>query len=60
MQSSERGIMENIMTDRQMKFITKLILDKFKNCSNMEEVEKAIEEVTEMVNEEKQDNKKQK
>ena len=52
--------MENIMTDRQMKFITKLILDKFKNCSNMEEVEKAIEEVTEMVNEEKQDNKKQK
>ena len=39
--------MEN-MTDKQMDVILNLVADKFKACTSMEEVEKAIKEIQEM------------
>lgn len=45
--------MEDIMTDKQMEVILNLVADKFANCSNMEEVQQAIEEVRQMASKEK-------
>ncbi len=36
------------MTDKQMEVILNLVADKFQNCKNMEEVEKAVQEVRDM------------
>lgn len=40
--------MEDIMTDKQMEILLMLVADKFAGCNDMEEVEKAIQEVREM------------
>ena len=40
--------MEDIMTDKQMEILLTLVADKFAGCKDMEEVEKAIQEVREM------------
>ena len=51
-ESRGRGNMEN-MTDKQMQVILNLVADKFKNCKDMDEVEKAIKELEEMASKEK-------
>lgn len=45
--------MEDKMTDKQMEVILNLVADKFAACKDMDEVEKAIKEVREMVKKEK-------
>ena len=44
--------MEN-MTDKQLEVIMNLVADKFSACKDMEEVQKAIEEVRAMAKKEK-------
>ena len=41
------------MTDKQMEVILNLVADKFQNCKNMEEVEKAVQEVRDMAKKDK-------
>lgn len=41
------------MTDKQIEIILNLVADKFAGCRNMEDVEKAIQEVREMAKKEK-------
>lgn len=43
------------MTDKQLKFIVNLIVDKIKACKDMEEVHKAIDELLAMVKQEEQE-----
>ena len=38
------------MTDKQMEVILNLVADKFKACKDMDEVQKAIEEILRMAN----------
>lgn len=45
--------MLEVMTDKQMEVILNLVADKFSACTNMEEVEKAIQEVRNMAKKEK-------
>lgn len=45
--------MKEDMTDKQIEIILNLVADKFAGCKNMEEVEKAIQEVREMAKKEK-------
>ena len=40
--------MENVMTDKQMEIILKLVADKFSACADMNDVKKAIEDIKEM------------
>lgn len=44
------------MTDKQMEVILNLVADKFANCKNMEEVNKAVQEVRDMAKKEKPNN----
>lgn len=41
------------MTDKQIEIILNLVADKFASCKDMNEVQKAIEEVKEMAKKEK-------
>ena len=41
------------MTDKQMEVILNLVADKFAGCKDMEEVQKAVQEVKEMAKKEK-------
>ncbi len=41
------------MTDKQMEVILNLVADKFQSCKNMEEVEKAVQEVRDMAKKDK-------
>ncbi|MFQ7551151.1 hypothetical protein [uncultured Blautia sp.] len=45
--------MKEDMTDKQIEIILNLVADKFAGCKDMEEVEKAIQEVREMAKKEK-------
>ena len=45
--------MEENMTDKQIEIILNLVADKFAGCKDMEEVERAIQEVREMAKKEK-------
>ena len=36
------------MTDKQMEEILNLVADKFANCKNMDEVQRAIKEIKDM------------
>lgn len=45
--------MEDIMTDKQIEIILNLVADKFAGCKDMEDVEKAIQEVREMAKKDK-------
>lgn len=50
----EKGAtMTENMTDKQMEVILNLVADKFAGCKDMEEVQKAIEEVRNMAKKEK-------
>lgn len=40
--------MNEEMTDYQLKVILQLVIDKLKSCNDMQEVEKAIEEIEKM------------
>ena len=40
------------MTDKQMEILLKLVADKFAACQNMDDVEKAIDEVRDMARKE--------
>ena len=48
-----------IMTDKQMEFIANLIADKFDACATMEEVKKAVQQVREMAQKEKDTKRKE-
>lgn len=52
-QAGEGGNMADNMTDKQIEIILNLVADKFAGCKDMEEVEKAIQEVREMAKKEK-------
>jgi hypothetical protein len=41
------------MTDKQMEVILNLVADKFAGCENMEQVQRAVEEVRKMAKKEK-------
>ena len=41
------------MTDKQLEVILNLVAEKFQNCKNMDEVQKAIQEVKDMAKKEK-------
>lgn len=41
------------MTDKQMEVVLNLVADKFQNCKDMEEVNKAIQEVRDLAKKEK-------
>ena len=43
----------NEMTDKQMEVILNLVADKFAGCKDMDEVQKAIDEVRNMAKKEK-------
>lgn len=45
--------MEENITDKQIEIILNLVADKFAGCKDMEEVERAIQEVREMAKKEK-------
>ena len=45
--------MTEIMTDKQLEFIIKLIADKIESCETLEEAKKAVEELKEMLKKEK-------
>ena len=45
--------MKENMTDKQIEIILNLVADKFTGCKDMEDVEKAIQEVREMAKKEK-------
>ena len=45
--------MKENMTDKQIEIILNLVADKFAGCKDMEDVEKAIQEVREMAKKEK-------
>lgn len=45
--------MSEKMTDKQMEVILNLVADKFAGCKDMNEVQKAIEEVRNMAKKEK-------
>ena len=45
--------MEENMTDKQIEIILNLIADKFSGCKDMEDVQKAIQEVRELAKKEK-------
>lgn len=45
--------MKENMTDKQMEVILNLVADKFANCKDMKDVEKAVKEVREMAKKEK-------
>ena len=49
------GLMQEVMTDKQMEFIANLIADKFETCKTMEDVKDAIKRVREMASKDKQD-----
>lgn len=44
---------EEVMTDKQIEIILNLVADKFAGCKDMDEVNKAIQEVREMAKKEK-------
>lgn len=52
-QAGKGGRMAENMTDKQIEIILNLVADKFAGCRNMEDVEKAIQEVREMAKKEK-------
>lgn len=41
------------MTDKQMEVVLNLVADKFQSCKDMEEVNKAIQEVRDLAKKEK-------
>ncbi len=41
------------MTDKQLEVILNLVAEKFQNCKNMDEVQKAVQEVKDMAKKEK-------
>ena len=43
------------MTDKQLEVIMNLVADKFSACKDMEDVQRAIEEVREMAKKDKKD-----
>jgi len=45
--------MTEVMTDKQLEFIIKMIADKIKSCETIEEAKNAVEEMKEMVKKEK-------
>lgn len=45
--------MKENMTDKQLEVILNLVADKFESCKNMDEVQKAIEDVRKMAKKEK-------
>lgn len=52
-QAEKGATMTENMTDKQMEVILNLVADKFAGCKDMEEVQKAIEEVRNMAKKEK-------
>lgn len=51
--SAERRKMNENMTDKQLDVILNLVADKFSNCKDMDEVQKAVQEVRNMAKKEK-------
>ena len=47
----EKGM--NEMTDKQLEVILNLDADKFQSCKNMDDVQKAVQEVRDMAKKEK-------
>jgi len=47
------GFMSEVMTDKQLEFIIKLISDKVKSCNTIEEAKAAVDELKEMLKKEK-------
>lgn len=47
----EKGM--NEMTDKQLEVILNLVSDKFQSCKNMDDVQKAVQEVRDMAKKEK-------
>ena len=47
----EKGM--NEMTDKQLEVILNLVADKFQSCKNMDDVQKAVQEVRDMDKKEK-------
>lgn len=47
----EKGM--NEMTDKQLEVILNLVADKFQSCKNMDDVQKAVQEVRDMAKKEK-------
>ncbi len=43
----------NEMTDKQLEVILNLVADKFQNCKDMDDVQKAVQEVKDMAKKEK-------
>ncbi len=43
----------NEMTDKQLEVILNLVADKFQSCKNMDDVQKAVQEVRDMAKKEK-------
>lgn len=43
----------NEMTDKQLEVILNLVADKVKSCKNMDDVQKAVQEVRDMAKKEK-------
>lgn len=43
----------NEMTDKQLEVILNLVVDKFQSCENMNDVQKAVQEVKDMAKKEK-------
>lgn len=43
----------NEMTDKQLEVILNLVADKFQSCENMNNVQKAVQEVKDMAKKEK-------
>ena len=50
---SNKIVQEDKTTDKKMEVILSLVADKFAACKDMEEVERAIKDVREMVKKEK-------
>ena len=47
------GHMTEVMTDKQLEFIIKLIADKIQTCKTIEEAKVAVDELKEMMKKEK-------
>lgn len=43
----------NEMTDKQLEVILNLVADKFQSCKDMDDVQKAVQEVRDMAKKEK-------
>ena len=48
---NEKGM--NEMTDKQLEVILNLVADKFQSCKDMDDVQKAVQEVRDMAKKEK-------